>query len=99
VRRPAGVPVVAEVSRGAVQVRLDGHALGTITDNLRWESAPGASLRDHYALRISSGALRVTLEEDASLPATPPPPPAPAPAGPTAALDLVLDGIAAQPRP
>ncbi|MGH7775855.1 MAG: hypothetical protein ACREPI_01580, partial [Candidatus Dormibacterales bacterium] len=100
-RRPPGVPVVAEVSTGAVRLRLDGRTVVATTSDLHWESAAGAAARDHYAVKISSGAVRVTLEEDPSLAAVPAPGAAagtPTRAGVAAALDLVLDGVAARGR-
>lgn len=97
-RRAPGVPVVAEVSTGAVQLRLDGYGAAATPADVHWESAEGAAgTRDHYRLRISSGAVRVTLEEDSSISAEPiPEAAAPAPAGVTAALNVVLDGVASR---
>lgn len=96
-RRPRGVPVVAEVSTAAVQLRLDDFTIGATTGDVVWESSPGASQGDHYRLRISSGAVRVSLEEDSSLSsvragaaaaaATP---------GVVGALNVVLDGVASR---
>ncbi|HEX6348620.1 MAG TPA: TetR family transcriptional regulator [Candidatus Dormibacteraeota bacterium] len=97
-RRPPGVPVVADLSTGAVQIRLDAFAIGATTGDVHWESSPGAAAGDHYRLRISSGAWRVTLEEDAALGLEPAGggPPAIGRAGIAAALDLVLDGVASR---
>jgi AcrR family transcriptional regulator len=99
-RRPRGVPIVAEISTGAVQLRLDGRPVAVTTADTHWESAPGAGAGDHYRLRINSGSARVTVEEDASIPAAAGPTPAPAgpaaPAGVGAALNVVLDGVASR---
>jgi AcrR family transcriptional regulator len=97
-RRPPGVAVVAEVSAGNVQLRLDGSSLSATTADTRWQSGAGASATDHYKLTINSGTIRVSLEEDASIapapfPAAAAPPP---PAGVSAALEVVLDGVAAR---
>lgn len=95
-RRPPGVPVVAEISTGSLQLRLDGRSVGATTD-AHWESVEGASARDHYLVKVNSGTVRVTLEEDASISAHPAPAAAPLPrAGITAALNVVLDGVAAR---
>jgi AcrR family transcriptional regulator len=96
-RRPPGVPVVADVSAGAVQLRLDGRPVAATVADGPWESAPGAGQRDHYRLAVRSGAVRVTLEEDPSISPTQGPEASPAPrAGVEAALDVVLDGVAAR---
>jgi AcrR family transcriptional regulator len=96
-RRPRGVPVVADISPGAVQLRLDGRSMAATTADSQWESVAGATQRAHYRLKINSGSVRVTLEEDASIDAEP------AQAMPTvprasvsAALNVVLDGVAAR---
>ncbi|HEX5415533.1 MAG TPA: TetR family transcriptional regulator [Chloroflexota bacterium] len=98
-RRPPGVPVVADVSAGALQLRLDGQAIPVTVADLHWESVPGAARRDHYQVKINSGAVRVTLEEDASINAVPGPlaPPA-GRADVSAALNVVLDGGASSKR-
>jgi AcrR family transcriptional regulator len=96
-RRPAGVPVVADISAGALQVELDAFSVRVTTSEAHWESSPGAAQQDHYLLRISGGAVRVTLEEDASIDGEPVDASSPAPrADATAALNLVLDGVASR---
>jgi TetR/AcrR family transcriptional regulator, tetracycline repressor protein len=93
-RRPVGVPVVAEVSTAAVQLRLDAFTIGATTSDVVWESAPGASQADHYRLRINSGTVRVSLEEDPSLSSgRPMPAPPVASNGVVGALNVVLDGV------
>jgi AcrR family transcriptional regulator len=95
-RRPPGVPVVAEISAGAFQLRLDGRSIRATALDTRWESVEGAAARDHYLLKIHGGTVRVTLEEDASIPPEAAPA-APQPrAGISAALNVVLDGVAAR---
>lgn len=36
-RRPPGVPVVADVSTGSLQLRLDGHPMGSTHADAHWE--------------------------------------------------------------
>jgi TetR/AcrR family tetracycline transcriptional repressor len=100
-RRPPGVPVVAEVSTAAVRLRLDAFTIAATTGDVAWESTPGARDQDHYLLRISGGAVRVSLEEDASISTERPRPGQPlgGQAGVMAALNLVLDGVASRAAP
>jgi AcrR family transcriptional regulator len=96
-RRPPGVPIVADISTGSVQLRLDGRPVTVTASDTHWESAAGAAAGDHYRVRINSGTARVTVEEDASIPV--PAAPAQAPAGRAgigAALNVVLDGVASR---
>ena len=96
-RRPPGVPVVADISAGALRLQLDGRSIAATTADTRWESVAGAAARDHYRVRISSGTVRVTIEEDPSIGAGPVPATAPTRgAGVAAALNVVLDGVAAR---
>jgi AcrR family transcriptional regulator len=96
-RRPPGVPIVAQISTGAVQLRLDGRPVAVTTADTRWESAAGAAAGDHYLVKINSGTARVTLEEDPSIRAAGAPAPAPVGrAGIGAALNVVLDGVASR---
>lgn len=97
IRRPPSVGVVAELSGGVVQPRLDRWSVPATASDARWESTDGAGLVDHYLLRVHSGAVRVTLEEDASISAAQPLPASPVVrAGVVAALSVVLDGVAAR---
>jgi AcrR family transcriptional regulator len=98
-RRAPGVKVVAEISAGALQVRLDDRTVTAATSDIHWESA-GPSTPDHYRLKISGGAMRVSLEEDPAVAssttdASTTPTPA---ADDVTALDLVLDGVASRQR-
>jgi hypothetical protein len=81
-----------------VRLRLDAFTIAATTGDVTWESTPGARHQDHYLLRISGGAVRVSLEEDASIIAEGPRTGAAAvaPAGVMAALNLVLDGVASR---
>jgi hypothetical protein len=98
-RRAPGVAVVAEINAGSVHLSLDGHVISATTSDVFWSSRPDAAATDHYMLRISSGTVRVSVEEDPLLRA---PVAAPAPAtkaaGVVAALKVVLDGVAARTR-
>ncbi len=96
-RRPPGVAVVADISAGALQLRLDGHAVAATGWDTHWESVPGAAEHDHYRLRISSGTVRVSVEEDSSISSEPAPDAtAVVRAGVIAALNVALDGVAAR---
>jgi len=99
-RRPPGVPVVADISAGALRLKLDAFTVGAATTNAHWESTQDAADQDHYLLRISGGAVRVTLEEDASIDAerVPANPPVPR-SGVTAALNVLIDGVASRTPP
>ena len=94
--RPPGVPVVADVSSGSVKVGLDDYDVKVSLQDVHWET-PGAHLAPHrYELRVSSGSVRISIDETG--PDAPPPPDAaahpPAAAGP-GAIAVVLDGLAA----
>jgi AcrR family transcriptional regulator len=98
--RPPGVLATAGVSVGALQVHLDGSFTRAALVDADWTSrdAEGA---DAYRLRISGGAVDVTLDERA--PAGPPPASREDP-GPNVAVEplvsigLLLDGIEARTR-
>ncbi len=97
VRRPPGIALVADVSAGVVQLKLDGRTVGATTAESRWESGGGFASGDYYKLRISSGTVRVTIEEDCRISAEPVASVVPrARAGVLAALNVALDGVAAQ---
>jgi hypothetical protein len=95
--RPRGSAAVAELSAGAVQVRLDAFsARATITDT-HWESEDGASSADRFELRISSGAVRVSLDSYALKPGAPRTPAEPADVKSSAsAVEILLDGVEAR---
>jgi TetR/AcrR family tetracycline transcriptional repressor len=97
--RPPGVAVIADVSTGAVRVKLDDFSIKAATSDLHWESAGASALSNRYELRVSSGAVQVSLDENAieaqarraELP--------PLMVGPVAsALDILLDGVEARVR-
>jgi AcrR family transcriptional regulator len=91
--RPPGVAVVADISAGVVRVRLDALSINATVSDLHWESVGASGPPDRYELRISGGAVHVTLDDMAK------PQPAPQPesvafSGETvSALDILMDGV------
>ena len=93
--RPRGVAVAADISTGAVRLKLDDYAVkATVTDS-RWESEEGAAAaRDRYQLRINSGAVQVTLDSEAkAVEAVVVEAPVEATREPASALEILLDGV------
>jgi len=93
--RPRGVAVAADISTGAVRVKLDDYAVKAAVTDSRWESEDGASVAaDRYQLRISGGAVQVTLDSETK---TVDPIIAAAPVEANAervsALEILLDGV------
>jgi len=94
--RPPGVAVVAAISTGAVRVRLDEFNSNAVMTDLRWSSEDAEKAADRYELRISGGAVQVSLDsETKSVPrADTRPEPEPAASGePATALEILLDGV------
>lgn len=92
--RPPGVAVVADVSTGAVRLKLDAFSVKAATSDLHWESAGASGSPDRYELHLSGGAVQVSLdevatEEPASLIESPVVPAARSASG----LDILLDGV------
>lgn len=95
--RPPGVAVVADVSPGAVRLKLDAFSIKAAASDVHWESAGASASPNRYELRVSSGAVQVSLDEIATDEPAPPTEPLSAPAGPGAsALDILLDGVEAR---
>ena len=91
--RPPGVAVKADISAGAVGIKLDAFT-AAVSSDLQWESPGASAAADRYELRISGGAVRVSLDEKAAPSSTPPLEPELPKAGETAsALDILLDGV------
>ena len=67
ISRPSAVPVVAEISTGAIKIKLDDYSIGANTGDLVWQSSAGAREESCYLLRVSSGAVRISFEEVPSL--------------------------------
>ena len=64
--RPRGVAVVADISSGALRVKLDDYAVKAAVTDSQWESVQGASVApDRYLLSIKGGAVQVTLDSEA----------------------------------
>ena len=99
--RPPGVAVVATISTGVVRVRLDEFNSNAVVTDQRWSSEGAEKARDRYELRISGGAVQVSLDsETKSVPrADTRPAPAPAaPGQPASALEILLDGVESRVR-
>jgi len=98
--RPRGVAVAAEISGGAVRIKLDDYSVkATVTDS-RWESEEGAAAaRDRYQLRINSGAVQVTLDSDAKeVDAVVIETPVETAGEPVSAVEILLDGVESRVR-
>jgi TetR/AcrR family transcriptional regulator, tetracycline repressor protein len=93
--RPRGVAVAADISTGAVRLKLDDYAVKAAVTDSRWESEKGASVApDRYQLRISGGAVQVVLDSEAK--AVDPviaEVPVEALGEPVSALEILLDGV------
>jgi len=94
--RPPGVAVVADISTGALRLKLDEFATKATVSDLRWESEGASRSPGRYQLRINSGVVQVTLDSNASKVE-----PAMVGAGderestgaPASAIDILLDGV------
>ena len=93
--RPRGVAVAADISPGALRVKLDDYAVNATVADSHWESVQGASdAPDRYQLRINSGAVQITLDSKAK--AVDPivaDVPVEAIGEPVSALEILLDGV------
>lgn len=72
--RPATAAVHAEVSPGAIRVRLDARSILMAATETHWESGGGTASSDRFEILISGGAVQVSLDDDA-------------PTGPASSLD------------
>ena len=92
--RLPGVAVIADISPGVLRLKLDSFAVNAATTDLHWESAGASSSADRYELRISGGAVQVTLDENATaqpnlrVELEPD-----IPGEPASALEMLLDGV------
>ena len=94
--RPQGIAVVADISAGAVRLRLDDYSIQALLADARWESEGAAGAADRYELRIKSGAVQVSLGTAAShdpSAAVPPTVEARPAIQQASALDVLLDGV------
>ncbi len=94
-------PVVATPRTGAVKTSLDDFDQRLAITDTHWETTDAGRGPDRYELEVSGGAVRVSLDESA------PDPPAPVSTQPardagegavTAALEVLLDGVASRAR-
>src|SRR5437016_6288900 len=92
--RPRGSAVVADISTGAVKVKLDDHVIRTSVMQSQWESEGGSAAPDRYQLVISSGVMKIELD---SYDLHAPEPRVTAAAEPATAaataLEILLDGV------
>jgi AcrR family transcriptional regulator len=94
--RPRGVAVIAAISTGAVRVRLDEFNSNAVVTDLRWSSEGAEKAADRYELRISGGAVQVSLDSETKSVPRPDTQPEPEPAAmgePATALEILLDGV------
>ena len=95
--RPRGAAVVANLSSGAVKARLDDFSVHVTVADVHWESEGASSSPDRYELKVSSGAVQVTMDAYDPKASTPSAPAEPKLAGKAAsALDILLDGVEAR---
>jgi AcrR family transcriptional regulator len=93
--RPRGVAAAADISTGAVRLKLDDYSVKAAVTDSHWESEEGAAgARDRYQLRISGGAVQVRLDSEAKTVATlVAEVPVEASREPASALEILLDGV------
>jgi len=98
--RPRGVAVAADISTGAVRLKLDEYSVKAAVTDSKWESEDGASVAaDRYQLRISGGAVQVSLDSEAkAIEAIKPRVLAEASGEPISALEILLDGVESRVR-
>ena len=99
--RPPGVGVVADISTGALRLKLDEFSTKATVSDLHWESEGASKSPDRYQLRINSGVVQVTLDSNASK--ADPVPMIPGAASesvgaPASAIDILLDGVESRVR-
>jgi hypothetical protein len=93
--RPRGVAVAADISPGALRVKLDDYSVNATVADSHWESVQGASeAPDRYQLRINSGAVQVTLDSKAkAIDPVIAEVPVESVGEPVSALEILLDGV------
>jgi hypothetical protein len=99
--RPPGAGVVADISTGALRLKLDEFSTKATVTDLHWESEGASKSPDRYQLRINSGVVQVTLDSNASkielvrmIPGV-----VPESSGePASAIDILLDGVESRVR-
>ncbi len=102
---PPAAAAHVQVSAGAMRVRLASHSILMAATDHHWEAGSGRAAPDRYEIRVTSGSINTSLDQDSPAgpapavgPAPAPgPPPAAAPAQPartgTSALEILLDGV------
>jgi TetR/AcrR family tetracycline transcriptional repressor len=98
--RPRGVSVAADISAGAVRLKLDGYSVKAAVTDSQWESEDGASAAaNRYQLRISGGAVQVNLDSEAkAVEAIKADAPAESSGDSTSVLEILLDGVESRVR-
>jgi hypothetical protein len=92
--RPGGTAAVAELSPGAVQVQLDDFSTRATVFDTHWESDNASAAADRFEIRVSSGAVKISLDRYALATRDQEEPSEPADAAPRAsAIDVLLDGV------
>ncbi|SRR6266851_2903691 len=100
IHRPRGVAAAADISTGAVRIKLDDYSVKAAVIDSQWESADGAAaVPDRYQLAIKGGAVQVTLDSEAkAVPAVKAEVPVETPGEQVSALDILLDGVESRVR-
>ena len=88
------VAVIAEISSGALRVKLDTFSVKAVITDVHWESAGASASPDRYELRISGGAVQVNLDDKATAqPAASVETHRPPRGESASAIDMLLDGV------
>jgi hypothetical protein len=100
--RPPDVAVVADISAGAVRLKLDTFSVRAATADTHWESAGASTSAHRYELRISGGAVQVSIDvtddKASATPAAADQPDRTSVGEPARALDILLDGVESRAR-
>jgi AcrR family transcriptional regulator len=92
--RPRGVAVAADISAGAVRIKLDDYSVKATVMDSQWESERGASAApNRYQLRISGGAVQVNLDSVAKEEPVKSEAPVKTVGDAVSALEMLLDGV------
>ncbi len=95
--RPSGTALVANLSTGAVRVKLDDFSTRATVVDTQWETENAPATPDRFELHVSSGAVKVELDSYTPKPSTAGAPPVDAaPDASATALDILLDGVEAR---
>ena len=95
--RPRGTAVVADLGTGVVQVKLDDFSTRATVFDTHWETENASSSPDRFLLRISSGAVRISLDTYELKSGAPVIQEVHGEVGPRAgAIEILLDGVASR---